>query len=281
MKKFCLFMIAAISVFAENFYEEHLPEELYDFFIEEQLLDPSQTENITEKPLKETITTITVRIEDSRWGKEWGHVKGWGHVEVSLSFKEDIDGIKKISYAYSNKTLLAFTFIDKQGKDYFEISPLEPDLEKNTVFRIKTLITSGIDGLISAAYQQHLPEELYATLLKEQILDPTKEENSIQKDYNGSVDTITLKFDELYVKNDDGEEEALMCVALTYRCEEEVNGTISSTIHFSDKKIVQIAYLDKEGTIYPVEPITSEAEQKETIEEIANFVTIGARAAYE
>jgi hypothetical protein len=135
---FCLFTAV---VFSENLYQTHLPKNIYECALQQELVDENSSKNMKEMNYGDAMDAITVSIEEDQG--QYALVGYW--------FGQVVDNLSGMQVAYRRGKIIAYVVFDGIGRDYLMSPPFSREDEKNISLNLLDLMEGGYMKLSEAS----------------------------------------------------------------------------------------------------------------------------------
>ena len=130
----------------ESMYQKHLPPEIFEYGVKNNLVDLMSYEKITEKQnLEGRITIILGTLEDLKYIED-DTVELGKYVEVSFwqENRNIEDNFGGIQLCYQNGRIVGYAAFDADGRDYIAPTPFSEEEEKKAATFILLLMEGGL-----------------------------------------------------------------------------------------------------------------------------------------
>lgn len=128
-------------MFTEHTYQEHFPEDLYEYISQFESFDKELFENTINKKFSEEELEISISLQDEN-----------GELYAIISFWSDraLDDFHGMQVGYQNGHILVFVVFDEEGRDYLSFAPFSNDDEEHIKGVIFDLLEGGASKLIES-----------------------------------------------------------------------------------------------------------------------------------
>ena len=119
MKWIICFSLMIGSAFSESIYQKHVPKDVYDYFLQKELIDESSFKIAKEIKTKETIDRLTLSIEKNQDQ----------YVLIDYQLGQIVNQRSGVQLAYQKGKIIAYVVFDEKGRDYLAFPPFSQEDE--------------------------------------------------------------------------------------------------------------------------------------------------------